>query len=266
MLLLMPFSAAVGRGSEPEWRLSFGLHDMTVPEANNSHTYGVNALISGEGVLNFGVHWLGTGEFFVDHDKDELDPDHIPIWWRMHLGADGLISDFGGVWRLAWVAEADTKANTVSCIEREIKAMPALALGCSYGVFDAEFKAGAGYFFMEIDDDVPKERGYDRDDFRRTGFAGTLALNAGIKLGGSWKVLGHVQQWFDDSGWLENQYRVELNYALDRWMSHSALALSVEINEYNLDPYLPADATSSTLPILPWNDDRLVKLSFTRQW
>ena len=32
-------------------------------------------------------------------------------------------------------------------------------------VLRASLKAGAGWFFLEIDDDVPKTRGYDRDEY-----------------------------------------------------------------------------------------------------
>jgi hypothetical protein len=164
------------------------------------------------------------------------------------------------------VGDADTKANTVSCIEREIKAMPGLALGWKGAHADAALKAAAGYFFLEIDDDVPRERGYDRGDFRHQAFAGSLSLDAACDFGASWRLLGHAQTWFDGDGWLEHRWSAELRCNVDHWHRDSFLSLSVEVNEYNLDPYTPASGPGPGLPILPWNDDRLTKLSFNTRW
>ena len=42
-------------------------------------------------------------------------------------------------------------------------------------------------------------------------------------------------------------------------MKGGELVLSVEVYEYNLDVYQRPDE----LPILPWNDDLMIRLSFT---
>ena len=43
------------------------------------------------------------------------------------------------------------------------------------------------------------------------------------------------------------------------WMKGGELSLSAEANEYNLDVYSHPGA----LPILPWDDDLMIRLSFT---
>ena len=60
--------------------------------------------------------------------------------------------DFG------WTADLNTRINTVSSIEREIQALPALRVAYKGDSLQASAKAGAGYFFFEIDDDAPRER------------------------------------------------------------------------------------------------------------
>lgn len=264
-LIICLFAATGARAGDIAWRYALGVQNMTVPDVD-SNTWGVSAAFSAEKTLPSEIHWLVSGITYVDHDKDHLDPDHIPVWWQFHAGIDGPLTHGSGPWGLAWVADADTKANTVSAVEREIKAMPGLALRWKGAHTTAELKAAAGYFFLEIDDDVPKERGYGRDDFRHNAFAGSLACDGSCDLGASWQLLGHAQTWFDGDGWLENRFSAELRCNVGHWHRDSYLSLSVEVNQYNLDPYSPSAATGPYLPILPWNDDRLTKLSFNTRW
>jgi len=266
-LVLISFLAAVtaGRGAGIEWRYAFGLHDIIVPEVD-SHTFGVNAFASAEETWSSEIHWLASGEVLLDRDKDDLDPDHIPVWWRLHAGIDGPIAHLGEGGRILWLGDFDTRVNTVSSIEREIRALPGVALDWKSDRCHGQLKAAAGYFFLEIDDDVPKERGYDRDDFRHQTFAGSLAADGAVELTPDWQLAAHAQGWWDADGWLETQCRAEVDFRPVHGVHGSTIALSAEYTQYSLDPYSPSNATAPYLPILPWDHDWLMKLSYSSRW
>jgi hypothetical protein len=263
--LLFLAIVTVGRAAI-EWKYAVGLHDMLVPEADHSHTFGIHFFTSAEETLPSGIHWLGTGEVLLDRDKDDLDPDHIPVWWRLHGGIDGPIKRFSDSAQLSWVGDFDTRVNTVSSIEREIRALPGLMLNLKAGRCSAQLKAEAGYFLVEIDDDVPKERGYDRSGLTHETFASSLAADGAIDLNSSWRLAAHAQGWWEGDGWLETQYRGEVDFSPGQWAHGGMIALSAEYTQYNLDPYTPANSTGPYLPILPWDHDWLMKLSYIRRW
>jgi hypothetical protein len=265
ILIFFLIAATAGRAAI-EWRYATGLHDMIVPEADNSHTWGVDFTAVAEETRPSGIHWLAAGEVLLDRDKDDLDPDHIPVWWRVHAGIDGAITRFSDGARVLWVGDFDTRVNTVSSIEREIRALPGVMLDLKAGACSAQLKAAAGYFFLEIDDDVPRERGYDRGDFRHQTFAGSLAADGALELTADWQLAAHAQGWWDADGWLETQCRGELDFRPGRWAHGAVIALSAEFTQYNLDSYAPANATAPYLPILPWDHDWLIKLSYTTRW
>ena len=162
-------ASAANAGAAEDWRYSIGVHDLSVPDVS-SNTYGVNGSVSMDMRTDGGQHYFGSLEMFLDHDKDHLDSDHIPLWWQLHLGSDG---DFwrAGQMRVGWTANVDTRMNTVSSVERQITALPALVGGYDGQNFQASLEAGAGWFFLEIDDDAPREQGYDRSTLRHSTFA-----------------------------------------------------------------------------------------------
>jgi hypothetical protein len=249
-------AGAAGAGQAAERRYSIGVHDFAVPDVD-SHTYGISGSVSVEKQTESGRHLAGSVDLFVDHDKDDLDPDHIPIWWKVHLGTDG---DFwhATAMHVGWTADVNTRMNTVSSIERQILAFPAIAARYDGNVLQPSLKAGAGWFFLEIDDDVPKTRGYDRSDFRNSTLGYEAAADLTVRLGPSWTIYGQAQYWRDSHDWLQTQYKAALRVNVG-WMKGGELALSAEANEYNLDVYARPDA----LPILPWNDDLMIRLSFS---
>ncbi len=266
-LLLTAFLAATAFADG--WRLGFGVHDFYVPDME-SHTYGIGGGISYEKTTDSGFHWFGSYDLFKDFDKDELDPDHIPIWWKLHIRVDRPMLEISPQSYLSWEVAHNSKTNTVSSIEREIKIFPAILYNWENERFKFSLKAAAGYFFLEIDDDVPKSRGYARGDFRSDGFAYSFAANGTVNLGQSFQLFGQFQRWADEDTWLENQYLIELRYDADHWFSDSELVLGIEGNHYNLLPYTPSYAIMPVsfvyLPILPWDDDVMVRLSFTTKW
>jgi hypothetical protein len=123
---------------------------------------------------------------------------------------------------------------------------------------NASLKTGVGYNFLEIDDDAPRLRGYDRTNLRQTTAAGALAADIRARLGASWEVFGHGEEWRDSDDWIQTQYVAGFRVATDRWGKGSQVAFSVERNEYNLDRY----STPGLPAVLAWDDDLMFKLDF----
>lgn len=247
-----------------DWRYSMGLHDLAVPDVG-SDTFGINASASVDMRTAAGRHYFGSADLFVDRDRDHLDPDHIPVWWMLHAGTDGTWLALGGNGHLGWTADADTRMNTTSSIERQIKLLSAVVLGYGGDAVQASLLAGVGWFFQEIDDDAPKERGFTREGLRHTTVAESWGGKVAARLGGGWSLSGSARQWRDGDEWLETEYGAQLHLAADRWFkaSGSEFVLSVEVHEYNLDPY-PHSAQGSA--VLDWNDDLLIRLSCSLPW
>jgi hypothetical protein len=262
LLLEVLLLAAAGAVEAADWRYSVGIHDYNVPDVD-SHTYGIDATVSMDERTESGRHAFASLDLFIDHDQDDLDPDHIPIWWQIHAGTDG------DLWRaehtyVRWTANVDTRMNTVSSIERRITALPAIVVGTDGDTVQASLRAGAGWFFQEIDDDVPKTRGYDRDDFRYSDLGYLAAADLSIKLGQSWSVSGGARQWWNSHEWLLTDYEVALRMEVGHEHSQiSGFKLSADFQEYNLDIYARPDVAQ---PILPWDNDVLIRLSFDTAW
>jgi hypothetical protein len=261
-ILAVLLLAIVGVADAADWRYSVGVHDFDVPDAH-SHTYGINGSVSVDERTESGRHEFAELVMFLDHDQDDLDPDHIPIWWEAHAGADADLWR-GGSTHIGWTANADARANTVSSVERRITLLPAVVAGYDGGVLQGSMQAGAGWFFLEIDDDVPKTRGYDRDDFRNSELGYSAAADLSLRLGASWKVSGRAQEWWDSDDWLQTEYVVALRMSVGHEHSQSSeFVLSADFNEYNLDVYARPDVVQ---PILPWDDDVMIRLSFDTSW
>jgi hypothetical protein len=260
-LALLP---TAGVAETVDWRYSMGLHDTRVPDVS-SDTFGINGSLSVDKRTDGGAHYFGSFDLFVDNDHDHLDPDHIPIWWMLHAGTDGRFWQPGNGGYAGWTADLNTRMNTVSSIERQIKVLPAIVLGYDGEAFEASLKGGVGYFFQEIDDDAPKLRGFDRTGLRQTTFGESLGGRASVSLGGTVTLSGTAQEWWDSGDWLETEYGAEIRFGLDDWVraKDSELVFSIEAHEYNLDIY-PHSPTGE--PVLGWNDDVMFKLSYSAVW
>jgi hypothetical protein len=208
------------------------------------------------------MHVVGSLDLFYDHDHDHLDPDHIPIRWDVHLGTD---KEFwqGSRFHLGWTADVNTRMNTVSSIEREITALPAIVGWYEGDYFRTSLKTGAGWFFLEIDDDAPRLRGYDREGLRNSTLGYTAAVDATIKIGSCCKIYGLAQEWRDSHVWLQTQFEAAFLVDINSLTKGGEILLSADAYEYNLDPYQRPDLA---VPVLGWNNDLLVRLSFKTKW
>lgn len=168
-------------GSALDWRIAFGGHDFIV-EQESSHTLGADVNFSLAHHTESNILLTGNIDVFVDHDKDKLDPDHIPIWFMSNFMAKGELVSLSRNSTLMWEVELDGKRNTVSSVEKQAKLFPAISYEYNTKAFSAAVKGAAGYSFLEIDDDVPRLRGYDREDFQNKTGAYSFAANTRIAL------------------------------------------------------------------------------------
>ena len=250
--------AGIAQGGD--WQYSLGVHDFTVPQAD-SDTFGIDARATFDRHTASGRHYFGSVDLFVDHDKDDLDPDHIPIWWQLHAGTDGNFWESGAM-RLGWTADINTRMNTVSSVERRVTALPEVFGAIDSGAFKGSLKAGAGWWFLEIDDDVPKTFGYERGEFRNSTFAYSAEADAAVRLGNLWTLSGMAQGWWDSGESLQTEYKAELRFDTDHWRRGSSVAFSADYTEYNIDVY----AIAGLPPILPWDHDVMYRLLVGNAW
>jgi len=246
-----------GAAQAAQWKYSLGIHDMLVSDVDST-TLGVSGHAEVDDLTSAGRHRFASFDVYLDHDEDHLDPDHIPVWWETDLGIDGKFFSGERNMFVGWVVSQETRMNTVSSIERQLHFLPAVETGFAGDAVRASLKAGIGYNFLEVDDDAPRLRGYDRTNLRQTTSAGAVAVDTSIAIGPSWQVFGHAEEWRDSDDWIQTQYLAGFRVAAERWGKGSQVAFSVESNEYNLERY----STPGLPPPLAWDDDLMFKVDF----
>jgi hypothetical protein len=244
-------------GEAAPWKYSLGVHDMVVNDVDSS-TWGIGGHAEVDDVTDAGKHRYASFDVYLDHDEDHLDPDHIPVWWETNLGIDSELWKGSRQMYFGWLVEFDSRMNTVSSIERQVHLLPAVAVGFAGNAAHASLEAGIGYNFLEVDDDAPRLRGYDRTSLRQTTSAEAVAVDATFKIGNSWEVFGHGEEWHDSDDWIQTQYVAGFHVAAERWGKGSQVGFSVEFNEYNLDRY----SSPGLAPVLAWDDDLFYKVDF----
>ena len=248
---------ASGAAEAASWTYQLGVHNMVVRDVDST-TWGLSGRAEVDDVTEAGRHRYAIFDVYLDHDEDHLDPDHIPVWWHTDLGIDAKFWQGSRKMFVGWAVTQDTRMNTVSSIERQIHLLPAIEAGFAGDSVRASVQTGIGYNFIEIDDDAPRLRGYDRTNLRQTTSAGALAADTTFRIGSSWEVFGHGEEWRDSDDWIQTQYIAGFRVAANRWGRGSQVAFSAEYNEYNLERWqLPGLPT-----VLGWDDDLMYKLDF----
>jgi hypothetical protein len=250
-----------------EWGWDVGLHDMAVPEAD-SRTAGVNASVLYRHEFGSGATVAGSATALVDDDEDELDPEHVPLWFLSSHRYEHLAHRWSRSTALLWFVDLAGKRNTVSSVEWQVKAFPAVMIRSEGDRSRVSASAGVGYYFLEIDDDVPTTRGYTRDDLRNHAAAVWLRADLEVRIGRRWDLSGAVGYWADGDTRLETQYSCGLAFDTGDWIERTQVGLTAELTAYDLDPYPPTDpaAPGVQVPIVPWDHDVLVRLAFARSW
>ena len=254
---VLAMTLASGAVEAAQWKYSLGLHDIVVGDVDSS-TWGIGGHAEVDDVTEAGKRRYASFDVYLDHDQDHLDPDHIPVWWETNLGVDDELWKGSRNMFFGWVVEFDSRMNTVSSIERQVHLLPAVSAGFAGEAVHASLRTGIGYNFLEVDDDAPRLRGYDRTNLRQTTSAGALAADATFRIGKSWEVFGHGEEWRDSDDWIQTQFVAGFHVAAERWGKGSQIGFSVESNEYNLERY----STPGLPPVLAWDDDLMFKLDF----
>lgn len=241
--------------------LTYGAHDLIV-SSESSHTFGVDIGIIGEGVTDSGVLLNGSFTMLLDDDKDKLDPDHVPIWFKTNAQAKKEIYQLSPTIGFDWLTRFDGSSNTVSAVEDQVKLFT--GIGAEYETSDINLglKALAGYYYLEIDDDVPRIYGYDRSNLQNNTGAYSLMVDTEIKLSPNIKAYARIQQWNNGIIWLENQHELLLSYDSNEWIKGSTLSIGEKHTQYNLAAY----QKPGFAPILPWDNHTIVRAYITVPW
>ena len=242
-------------------RVAYGAHDFYVDEAN-SHTLGAAVTLSFSHITQSNLLLAGSFDTFADIDNDKLDPDHIPVWFSSHFIVKGDLYRFNQSSSFYWDIEQQWRMNTVNSVEQQLSLFPELGYEINTDKFQLGAKTGMGLFLLEIDDDVPRIRGFDRADLSHTVLAYTFAIDSRVAITSKLDAGAQAQHWTDGDDWLQNQYAITLSYSTNDWIEDSVIVLSGKYTEFNLAHY----PTNSTGQILPWNNDTLVRLYFEMPW
>lgn len=254
-LLLLPLCCIPSLANASDWSMTYGIHDFFVPE-KSSHTFGADLGILGEKITDSGTHLNGSFTAFLANDQDRLDPDYEPLWYTMDAQATGELYPLTSNSGFDWLIRFDGKINTSSGIEKQHKLFAGFDAHYTTSTMTVSLKSLVGYYFLEIDDDVPLLRGYDTGDLQNKTTAYSVMADSKIKLNSKMNAYARIQQYRDNDQWLENQYELMINHDLTQWIENSILTLSTEHTQYNLEPY----HRTGLAPILPWNSDTLIRL------
>jgi len=280
LLLSLGLSTLSLSAGETSIGLSYGFHDMFVTDitpstlhaGGTSNTLGVNTSFFVEHVTDGKIHVGGDSEIYFDRDKDHLDPDHIPIWFKFNAFAYGPLLTMTDSLSFQWHIDMRNKQNTTSGIEREIKNMYGIGFDYHPDSFHMALNAYTGFFYLEIDDDAPIEFSqtqttpYKREDLGIGTSAISLMLDMSWNMTENFTILGYAQNWSSTgvgSGWLENEYMLEMNYATDGWIKKSKLHLRATHTQYNIDVFYKPEVG---VPVLPWDNDTLVRAYMSIAW
>ena len=230
---------------------SYGLHDFLVED--ESHTAGINAGIYAEYITSPTTYQNASFEIFAEHDEEELDPDHIPVWFRANYGFSTTLTKQNDTFKLNAIVDFDWKMNTVSSVEQYLKSGLGLEFAFKEGSLRLATKILGGAYYLEIDDDVPLCNDFERSDLD-VGYKAAVMYGASMFWDMSKDVsLGvELEEWNEKGKWLERNTWVELTYKKTETLH---IVFSVEKTIYNLENF-----RKEGIDILPWNQDTLFKL------
>jgi hypothetical protein len=259
-----------------DWGMTAGAHDFVVQDivndtpndglsAGDSHTLGLNVGVYLEHTTDYGIYLGAKAEAFLDYDKDELDSDHIPVWFKFYLDANGPMIKFNENHMFKWYVLMDNRQNTVSCVEREVRQHIGVGYNLQAGGFTLDANAYAGFYYIEIDDDTPVSRGYNRQQTDDGEASNVLELEMSYAFAHNWYVYGGVRHYSANAGFekLETDYQALLSYKTDWWGKGTSLNLNIEYNDYDLSRFTVVNSDTQGLPILPFENDMLVQAYVT---
>ena len=153
----------------------------------------------------------------------------------------------------------DNRQNTVSCVEREIRQH--IGIGWQYTRSSFRFAVGAyaGFYYIEIDDDTPVARGYNRFELDDGEASNAFAIEASYIFSKKVTLHADMKHFAANAGMetLEDNYNLLLTFrTFDSFLTDNAtLNFKIKHTKYNFDRF----NTNHQYTILPWNNDTLIQ-------
>ncbi len=237
---------------------SYGLHDFIVQK--DFHTIGINAGIYAQYSMSNSIYHYASFEAFIEHDENEQDPDHIPVWFRANYQLKNSVFKPSEYFTVNTVFDFNWKMNTVSSVEQYVKTGLGVELAYKKAPLAFSFRLLEGYYYLEIDDDVPKTYGFGRSDLS-IGFTPALAFVSNLEFDLTQQVSAHIgfSMWYAKDEWLEKFLLLEVKYHNVNWLKDSSIIFALEQTKYNLSNY-----RKDGIDILPWDKDILFKISIKK--
>jgi len=233
-----------------KWKARFGVSDLHVYD---SDTFGVGIGIKGNYVTAGGVQMELLLTATADFDQDQLDSDHIPVWFKSYFKADKELLAFTPRFRLLAAGDFENKMNTVSSIEQSADLMAGLKLLYASDRSELFAKFGAGGYYLEIDDDLPREYSdYQRSDLSSAELAWFQEYKGRLDFAGKFSASASYKNFRSfDSISLETRKEMELAY---HFRPDKQFVLKAEKTWYNLDQF-ERSAGDNGFEVLPFDKD-----------
>jgi hypothetical protein len=251
-----------------EYKMSAGLHDFMVVDIQTdgipvdiddgvSHTFGANLGFWLYHTTDSNINILAKAEVLFDIDLDKLDDDHIPIWFDNVIDIDGNIYTINNYNTIKWYLYLDDKENTVSCIERELRQHAGIGWEFKKSNFFLALNVYGGFYYIEIDDDTPEDRNYDRMDLDNGEESNVLEAEISYNLSKKTSIYFNTKRYSTNAGFseLETDYKFLLSYKTDIIRKGSVLNFLAKYNKYNFDDF----NEGHQFDILPWDSDILIQ-------
>lgn len=236
--------------SRVKWKARFGVSDFHVYDTN---TFGVGIGIKGNYATADGTQLELLLTVTADFDRAELDSDHIPVWSRSYFKADKEFLALSPAFKLLGTGDFEHTMNTVSSIEQSADLMAGLKLLYETDGGELFARFGAGGYYLEIDDDLPREYSdYQRDDLSNGELAWFQEYKGRLEFAEKFSVSARYKNFRSfDSVSLETRKELELAY---HFRPDKQFVLKAEKTWYNLDEFERA-AGDNGLKVLPFDDD-----------
>jgi hypothetical protein len=153
---------------------------------------------AGEAGIDDAAFLRVAGRFNYDFSAEEIDSDRHPSWAEGRLMLGALPIEPSHSFRLGARAELSFVENTPTSIERDVRALGGPALILQSGGTRLDIVAGGYSSIVELDDDLPRLRGFDRDELESDHHGPMAAGTFTQTLGSGWLVAATARVLFGE--------------------------------------------------------------------
>ena len=239
-----------------------GFHDNYIP-GREHHTLAVGIGAYVEHKTESDIMMSGYFDWFLDDDEEEIDDDRYNNWFQSGFNVNGPVTDFSANTNLLWEVEGDMRYNTVTSIEVYYRGFVGLMPQYHKEDFLVGIGLYGGYYYFELDDDLPARAGFHSDELTYESLAYCVKGKTDIKLSQNFTFKAVAKQWRDDNDWLQNQVLLDLVYNMSHWIDNSEIILNTEYNHYNFsDAESEIGTTLDQFRDEEWNTRFFARISF----